>query len=858
MNSQRLATKSPIHVHVARNTPVHVHVKKVKKKPAQVGVPSAVEQRIAQSNSSTTLASSVFSNKESARKAASYKPRSTPSFIPPGNTSSIGRSISWEGPSHRLEINQPTFSGKKKSLRRVNDLSNEEENIDGKDTMYESEISCLLDEVGTLRTEVALQNTSRVVDKKNEHFTASRKILEDQEDELLGYKSELNTTILENEKLRHSMDKYKDIAQASRSEVEHIESEKDQLLRKLVEVEVDGKAAGQEVSKLRDHVRRLKQDKKLTISDVSEMTQQREILMQKLEDFDKTNRTLRMLLKQAHKKEEQSDHLTQQRDVLLRKLAEAEAQFAAVTTDFVDRDRQIDALLTQVDADKEQARTFQELQKTIEATRGHLQNQLKTKEGENNRMAVKIRELEQEMNQRLTEVEHLEALLSSSRSKSSKEKDALKKATRIQRDRANKKENAAESLQIALSAREEEVAMLAGELDAFKEKYMKTHREKAALEASVIELRSQMSELEQIMDTANTGRNKKGSTQSLTGKIRSLQKSLEAYRSKSENLEDAVTVLTGQLKTVEKSSALKNSTSQSEIAKLQLLVNEYETLIAEFRLQIDRCRKENDELNDTIYQKEKELKRQIHLSSVENEKAVARFEKKMAELQLYPDLLKTAEIHLHDAQERVLSHEKRSTEHARLIADLTQKVESQAQQLETVREKYHEKQADFKQVQSRMETTERQYEDADLQRRELMNAVSSREDSVHSLQERLEEQRNENARLMQQLETALADARRQADVQKEKALSKERTAQARIFDLESQLTRSTATAEQFKRGKDEAERKYNSRLQDMRDRLEQANTTTRSMQGYVSFLKSSYASVFNDGLDSSFSSPRPY
>ena len=31
--------------------------------------------------------------------------------------------------------------------------------------------------------------------------------------------------------------------------------------------------------------------------------------------------------------------------------------------------------------------------------------------------------------------------------------------------------------------------MLAGELDAFKEKYMKTHREKAALEASVIELR---------------------------------------------------------------------------------------------------------------------------------------------------------------------------------------------------------------------------------------------------------------------------------------------------------------------------------------------------------------------------------
>ena len=43
-----------------------------------------------------------------------------------------------------------------------------------------------------------------------------------------------------------------------RSEVENIESEKEILLRKLVEVEMDGKAAAEEVGKLRDTVRRLK------------------------------------------------------------------------------------------------------------------------------------------------------------------------------------------------------------------------------------------------------------------------------------------------------------------------------------------------------------------------------------------------------------------------------------------------------------------------------------------------------------------------------------------------------------------------------------------------------------------------
>lgn len=41
----------------------------------------------------------------------------------------------------------------------------------------------------------------------------------------------------------------------------------------------------------------------------------------------------------------------------------------------------------------------------------------------------------------------------------------------------------------------------------------------------------------------------------------------------------------------------------------------------------------------------------------------------------------------------------------------------------------------------------------------------------------------------------------------------------------------------------------------MKDRLEQANNTTRTMQNYVSFLKSTYSSVFgnSDTLNSTLS-----
>ena len=60
---------------------------------------------------------------------------------------------------------------------------------------------------------------------------------------------------------------------------------------------------------------------------------------------------------------------------------------------------------------------------------------------------------------------------------------------------------------------------------------------------------------------------------------------------------------------------------------------------------------------------------------------------------------------------------------------------------------------------------------------------------------------------------ALTNAKKESDAQKETSFAKERAAQARILDLEAQLSRSTQNTESLKRSKDEAERKFSSRLQ---------------------------------------------
>ncbi|XP_052362335.1 outer dense fiber protein 2-like, partial [Oncorhynchus keta] len=78
----------------------------------------------------------------------------------------------------------------------------------------------------------------------------------------------------------------------------------------------------------------------------------------------------------------------------------------------------------------------------------------------------------------------------------------------------------------------------------------------------------------------------------------------------------------------------------------------------------------------------------------------------------------------------------------------------------------------------------------------------------------------------------------------ERAITKEHSTQSKVVDLETQLSRTTTELTTLRRSKEEAERRYQSRLQDVKDRLEQSDSTNRSLQNYVQFLKASYANVF--------------
>lgn len=786
--------KSPVHVHVDRETPVHVHLKKKKK--GKPGVPTAVEQRL------RTKRQSGLTRSTGQRKA--IKSSSPPFVPPPGKTSK--RTFAWEGPSHRLEVSPPHGGG----TLRMEDLStSEEDEVHGKIRSYEKKIGSLMSEVGSLKTEREMQRARQAVEKKDEQLDASRRILEAQEDELFGYKQELKATVKENEALRHSIEKWKEDANVTRSEVGKLAGERAAVLKKLVEVEMDGKAAGEQLIKLRDTIRKLKEDKRMSAADTTLLTRQREMLLQKLDEFERTNKALRRLLREQQATEEEHDHLRKQQEVLLKRLTQSDTTNERLQVELTERDRQIETLLAQVEADKDQAVAFEELKKTMETTRAHLQNQLRSKEMECGRLSVQIRSLEDQYEQGRIELEHMQGLIAAHRDKNSREKEALKKAARIQKDRVSERDKDLEVLQEKLA--EKDLA-----LSETKRAEASLKEEKSDADIEIKTLKNRLKEMHELVDTTE-----------------------KAAQSNSDSLTTKLSTRTQEVNTLR----LENEQLKADIGALEERLHEEEQRAAN---KIDKYRREAEDSKNRLYEYEAEAQKMHQESALENEKVKIKMQKRLSELEPLADLLKSSDARLQDSQERILAYERRSNEHAKLISELTQKVETQTDQLEHLREKLRMAQDETRSMQAKHEVLERKLADSDQQNRELIGVISKKEESLYQSQQRQEDLRAENIRLNQQLESSVLDARRQVDSQKEKALVKERAAHARISDLEAQLSRATVSMAELKRSKDETERRYNSKLFDMRDRLEQANSTTRSMQNYVSFLKSSYSNVFDE------------
>ncbi|XP_055456060.1 outer dense fiber protein 2 isoform X5 [Psammomys obesus] len=774
-------------------------------------------------------------------------------WMPPGKSSARHVGCKWETPPHCLEITPPS-SEKLVSVMRLSDLSTEDDDSGHcKMNRYDKKIDSLMNAVGCLKSEVKMQKGERQMAKR---------FLEERKEELEEVAHELAETEHENTVLRHNIERIKEEKDFTMLQKKHLQQEKECLMSKLVEAEMDGAAAAKQVMALKDTIGKLKTEKQMTCTDINTLTRQKELLLQKLSTFEETNRTLRDLLREQHCKEgscevlhpsscyhpkkplslpavsisslSDSERLMEQQGALLKRLAEADSEKARLLLLLQDKDKEVEELLQEIQCEKAQAKTASELSKSMESMRGHLQAQLRCKEAENSRLCMQIKNLERSGNQHKAEVEAIMEQLKELKQKGDRDKETLKKAIRAQKERAEKSEEYAEQLHVQLADKDLYVAEALSTLESWRSRYNQVVKDKGDLELEIIVLNDRVTDL--VNQQQSLEEKMREDRDSLVERLHRQTAEYSAFKLENERLKASFAPMEDKL-----------NQAHLEVQQLKASVKNYEGMIDNYKSQVMKTRLEADEVAAQLERCDKENKILKDEMNKEIEAARRQFQSQLADLQQLPDILKITEAKLAECQDQLQGYERKNIDLTAIISDLRSRIEHQGDKLEMAREKHQASQKENKQLSLKVDELERKLEATSAQNVEFLQVIAKREEAIHQAQLRLEEKTRECGSLARQLENAIEDARRQVEQTKEQALSKERVAQSKILDLETQLSRTKTELGQLRRTRDDADRRYQTRLQDLKDRLEQSESTNRSMQNYVQFLKSSYANVFGDG-----------
>ncbi|KAM4532147.1 outer dense fiber protein 2 [Fundulus diaphanus] len=795
----------PVHLHVSDATPVHVHVKSQRTSPGR------------------TPQGKMKVDQATLRPTAKVK--TLVPWIPPGKAA-----YKWEGPTHCLEIRPPEPEPepeRSQSVLRLSDLTSEEEEVlQNRISQYERKIENLMTEVSSLRTEVG----SHLVPLGSSLLTWKLSLEEQQEQHE------------EESRLRGSMEKM--LEEGDHHRLGGSAPDPMVLLQKLWEAEADGTAAAQQVSALRDSVSKLCSPGK-TKTASSGLAHQKDLLLQKLETFEATNRSLRRLLREQRESWAESVGPSEQKKVLLKRLADTEAENAHLVEKLQEKDRELQQLSNLLDSEKENARSSAEFSRSVERTRARLQGQLRSKEAENNRLSVQIKNLERAANQQRAELGHVTQQLSGLKQEALEGREALRRASRAEKQRAQRSEDAAGQLSVQLLQTEKQAAEAVAAADVWRRRHAEEAEEKRRLEAELSLLNSRIAELtEQLQGVQEAGRSDR---EALLGRLHGAAAENAAAKLENQNLKAAASAAEEKL-----------SSTQTELQQVRASVGQYQALLDSYKVQVGKTRAEADQYGSLVARAEREA-RSVRAGLEEEMEEVRReLLGRLSELQALPEVLRRCQQQLQEAEDQNRCQERRTEELRTNLTELRLKMETQGHQSDLLRQKNKVLMEENRQLQLRADSLDRKLEEVSGQNSDLLAVVSTRDQTIRSNQRFLEEKNQECSLLSRKLDQALDDARQQISETRERAATKERSAQSRLVELETQLSRTASETDRLRRSAEEAERRYQSRLQDLRDRLEQSDSTNRSLQNYVQFLKASYASVMGDvALSAALRPPSP-
>nr|XP_020447110.1 outer dense fiber protein 2-like isoform X3 [Monopterus albus] len=444
---------------------------------------------------------------------------------------------------------------------------------------------------------------------------------------------------------------------------------KSPFLKTLMDAEAAANSATIQLMSFKDTMEDPVADSRLSAIDKRRIRRQRGLLLEKLEDFKRINKSLRHKLKQLQETEVHRIDAKRQTGILLKKITKAENENEHLRRDLCEAERRAEELMALRREEQENRKTAVHLTKSVEATRAHLQGQLRNKEAENNRLTVQLRTLERTLTQQNMEIDDLKDSIASLNDKAARDKESLKKATRAQKQRAERFEAAIEKCYAQLREKDAQLAKAHLERDSRRQQKEQVTDEKGKLVAHIELLKSQIADM--------TGRLQKETdyfgtaNEAVMQRVEKLSTENRDLRINNAALKASVAQLEQQLAECDSALVEEKVVSQEgkrQAERCQYQVAELQAEIDDLRIKYGKILRETEKTQDGKHTEVEKMESQTKLlrSSVEMKESIheanIQLQQKLNSLQKQIDELQQENLELIRrlaAQEEALSYSKK-------------------------------------------------------------------------------------------------------------------------------------------------------------------------------------------------------
>ncbi|XP_037131226.1 outer dense fiber protein 2-like isoform X2 [Syngnathus acus] len=206
------------------------------------------------------------------------------------------------------------------------------------------------------------------------------------------------------------------------------------FMKRLLDAEAAIISAAMQIASFKDVLK----DSQPSAVNKQRMVKQRGLLLQKMEDFRQLNQVVRKRLNQLLDEEANRIDASTKIDALLTKILQIERENQLLKGDLDVTEKRAEELMFLQQKEQENIKSALNIAKYAEGTRARIQGQLRNKEAENNRLTVQVRTLERSLTQHKAEIDDLKASLTALTEQTSQEKEALKKASRVHKQKAER------------------------------------------------------------------------------------------------------------------------------------------------------------------------------------------------------------------------------------------------------------------------------------------------------------------------------------------------------------------------------------------------------------------------------------